>query len=311
MTQPKMKAVVTGGAGFIGSHLTEALIAQGYQVTVIDDLSSGKLDNLAQCRNKIEFVKGSITDFSLLKKAFQGVDYVFHLAAIASVPQSIDDPRTTHEVSIGGTLNVLMAASENKVKKVIYASSAAVYGNAPGLPKNEEMLPYPLSPYAAGKLAAEYYCSVFSQVYKLPTVSLRYFNVYGPRQNPNSQYAAAIPKLINMVLEGHPPVIFGDGEQTRDFTFVGDVVRANLLAAESEVSGVFNVSRGESITINQLAEIVIRLAGKMLKPVYQEARKGDIKHSLADITKARAFGYRPEYDLEYGLGRTLEWLKGR
>lgn len=311
MSEDIRKAVVTGGAGFIGSHLTEALITQGYQVTVIDDLSSGKLANLEQCRDKIEFVKGSISDFPLLKKLFHGVDYVFHEAAIASVPRSIENPRATHEVSVTGTLNVLLAASENRVKKVIYASSSAVYGDAPGLPKKEEMLPCPLSPYAAGKLAAEYYCSVFGQIYQLPTISLRYFNVYGERQDPNSQYAAAIPKFISMVLEGRPPIIFGDGEQTRDFTYVGDVVQANLLAAQSDVSGVFNISRGVSITINQLAELIIKIAGKKLKPIYKEARTGDIKHSVADITKARAFGYEPEYDLEDGLAETLKWLKSR
>ena len=311
MSQHTKKAVVTGGAGFIGSHLTEALITQGYQVIVIDDLSSGKLDNLEHCLEKIEFVKGSVTEFPLLKKQFHGVDYVFHEAAIPSIALSIDNPRATHEVSVSGTLNVLLAASENKVKKVIYASSSAVYGDSPVLPKKEEMLPCPLSPYAAGKLAAEYYCSVFGQVYQLPTVSLRYFNIYGPRQDPGSQYAAVVPKFINMVLKGRPPTIFGDGKQTRDFTFIEDVVTANLLAAQSNVSGVFNISRGVSITINELTELIMKLVGKKLKPVYHESRKGDIKHSIADISKARSFGYEPKYNLGDGLAKTLEWFKSR
>ena len=309
MSQNLKKAVITGGAGFIGSHLTEELIAQGYQVTVIDDLSSGKVDNLKLLKDKIEFGKGSVTDFPLLQKQFRRIDYVFHLGAIPSVQQSIDNPGETHEVSAGGTVNVLMAASENKVKKVIYASSSAIYGDAPGLPKKEDMLPSPMSPYAAGKLAGEYYCSVFSQVYRLPTVALRYFNVFGPRQDPNSQYAAAIPKFITLVLDGKPPVIFGDGEQTRDFTYVADVVRANILASQSEVTGVFNISRGVSISINELLKLITKATSRNLKPVYQPARTGDIKHSYADITKSKALGYTPEYDLEYGLAKTLESLR--
>lgn len=311
MAQHTKKAVVTGGAGFIGSHLTEALITEGYQVIVIDDLSSGKLNNIEQCRDKIEFVKGSITDFPLLKRLFHGVDYVFHQAAIPSVPRSIENPIASHEVNVSGTLNVLLAASQNKVKKVIYASSSSVYGDVPVLPKNEDMTPRPLSPYAVGKLAAEHYCQVFEQVYQLPSVSLRYFNVYGPRQDPSSQYAAVIPGFISRTLEGKPPIIFGDGEQTRDFTFVRDVVEANLLAARSDVCGVLNVSRGVSITINQLAELIIKLIGKKLEPVHQEPRKGDVKHSVADISKAKSFGYEPKYDLEKGLAETLKWFNSR
>lgn len=305
------KAVVTGGAGFIGSHLTEALVAQGYQVSVLDDLSTGKLDNLKQCHDKVEFIKGSITDPSLLMGLFQGSDYVFHLAAFPSVPRSIENPRASHDVNVTGTLNVLLAATQNKVKKVIYASSSSVYGDTPTLPKKEDMTPSPLSPYAAGKLAAENYCMVFTQVYQLPTVCLRYFNVYGPRQDPNSQYAAAIPKFISRVLAGEPPIIFGDGEQTRDFTFIKDVIQANILAMRSDICGVFNVSRGESITINELAELIINLSGKKLSPIHQEPRKGDVRHSLADISKARAFGYEPRYNLKDGLAETLRWFNGK
>ena len=310
MAENNKKAVVTGGAGFIGSHLTEALVKQAYQVTVIDDLSSGRLDNIKDVLSKVKFEEGSVTDFPLLSELFRGADYVFHLAAIPSVPRSIENPRASHEVNVSGTLNVLLAASQNKVKKVIFASSSSVYGDVPTLPKKEDMQTVPLSPYAVGKLAAENYCRVFSQVYQLTTAALRYFNVYGPRQDPNSQYSAAIPKFISRTLEGKPPIIFGDGEQTRDFTFVKDVVEANLLAARSDMCGVFNVSRGVSITINQLAKLIIRLLGKKLEPVHEEARKGDIKHSQADISKARAFGYEPKYDLETGLTETLRWFNG-
>ncbi|MDP3879115.1 MAG: SDR family oxidoreductase [Dehalococcoidales bacterium] len=303
--------VVTGGAGFIGSHLAETLARQDYEVIVLDDLSTGKLNNLEQCHHEVEFVEGSITDAVLLSKLFQGVDYVLHLAAIPSVPRSIDTPRASHDVNVTGTLNVLLAATQNKVKKVVYASSSSVYGDTPTLPKNEEMTPRPLSPYAAGKLAAESYCRVFREVYQLPTICLRYFNVYGPRQDPNSQYAAAIPKFISMAREGKPPVIFGDGEQTRDFTFVRDVVNANIMAMRSDVCGVFNVSRGESITINRLVELIMEQMGEKTSPVHQEPRKGDIKHSLADISKARAFGYEPKHDLQDGLAETLKWFNGR
>lgn len=311
MSQNNRKAVVTGGAGFIGSHLTEALIRRDYQVIVIDDLSSGKLDNIEQYLDKVEFVKGSVTDFPLLKKLFQGVDYVFHEAAIPSVPLSIENPIANHEVNVSGTLNVLLAASQNKVKKVIYASSSSVYGDVPALPTTEEMTPCPVSPYAVAKLASEHYCRVFGQVYQLATISLRYFNVYGPRQDPNSQYAAAVPKFISMILEGKPPIIFGDGEQTRDLTFVRDIVEANLLAAQNDVCGAFNISRGVSITINELSELIMKLVGKKLKPIYQEPRKGDIKHSKADISKARAFGYEPRYNLADGLAETLKWFHSR
>ncbi len=240
------KVIVTGGAGFIGSHLAERLVGQGYQIVILDDLSTGKMGNIKELLNNdnVEFVQGTVTDLSLLKRLFKDAYYVFHLAAIPSVPRSVENPQASHEVNVSGTLNVLLAAGENSVKKVIYASSSSVYGDTPTLPKKEDMIPHPLSPYAVTKLAGEYYCQVFHKVYKMPTVCLRYFNVYGPRQDPNSQYAAVIPRFIKRDSEGSPPIIFGDGEQTRDFTFIKDAVEANILAAESDACGVFNVGSG-------------------------------------------------------------------
>ncbi len=305
------KVVVTGGAGFIGSHLAKELTRQGYHVIILDDLSTGKLENIEDLLGKesVEFVKDSITDLPLLQKIFHDVDYVFHQAAISSVPRSIDNPRASHDVNVSGTLNVLLAARENSVKKVIYASSSSVYGDTPMLPKREDMMPNLLSPYAVTKLAGEYYCLVFHQVYGLPTVCLRYFNVYGPRQDPNSQYAAVIPQFIKMASVGNPPVIFGDGEQTRDLTFVKDVVEANILAAESDAYGLFNIARGESVTINELAMLVINIVGKNIELIHQEPRAGDVRHSLADISRARAFGYEPKYSLEEGLRETIRSFK--
>ena len=301
------RAVVTGGAGFIGSHIANELVARGYQVAIIDDLSTGNKENIAALlkQSNVEFIEGSIVDLSLLNKLFRGVDYVFHLAAIASVPRSVKNPQASHEVNITGTLNVLLAARDTGVKKVIYASSCAVYGDIPTLPIKEEMLPKPQSPYAATKLAGEYYCQAFHRVYGLPTVCLRYFNVYGPRQDPDSQYAAVIPKFIQRVIDDKPPIIFGDGEQTRDFTFIIDVVEANILAAESEATGVFNIGRGQSISITRLTELILGLAGNNVKPVHEEPRPGDIIHSLADISRARSFGYEPSYNLEEGLRKTI------
>jgi len=301
------KVVVTGGAGFIGSHLAEELARRDYRVIILDDLSAGKIENIEDLLDKenVEFIKGSITDPPLLQELFRGVDYVFHQAAIPSVPRSIENPQASHEVNVGGTLNVLLAARENSVKKVIYASSSSVYGDIPTLPKREDMVPHPLSPYAVTKLAGEYYCQVFHQVYELPTVCLRYFNVYGPRQDPNSQYAAVIPRFIKRALEGNPPIIFGDGEQTRDFTFVKDAVEASILAAESDARRLFNIAQGESITINELAKLIISIVGENMEPVHQEPRPGDIRHSLADISRARAFGYEPRCSLKEGLRETI------
>jgi UDP-glucose 4-epimerase len=301
------RAVVTGGAGFIGSHLTEELVRRGYRVGILDDLSTGKMENIEPLlkEGNIEFAYGSVTELPLLQKFFRGFAYVFHLAAIPSVPRSIENPLASHDVNITGTLNVLMAAKHNKVKKVIYASSSAVYGDTPTLPKREDMPPNPQSPYAITKLAGEYYCQVFHQIYGLSTVCLRYFNVYGPRQDPNSQYAAVIPRFIDRLLKGQPPIIFGDGEQTRDFTFVKDAVEATIRAAESDATGVCNVARGERISLNKLAELVVKLVGNRVEPVHEEPLPGDIKHSLADISRARQLGYNPRYNLEEGLKETI------
>ena len=303
------RVAVTGGAGFIGSHLVEALVSRGYQVTIIDDLSTGKKQNVGKLLgDKVDLIQASVTDPSLLTRLFQNIDYVFHLAALPSVPRSIEAPLASHQVNITGTLNVLVSARDNGVSKVVYASSSAVYGDSPLLPKREDMTPNPQSPYAVTKVGGEYYCKVFQTVYGLDTVCLRYFNVYGPRQDPNSQYAAVIPRFISRALEGNPPIIFGDGEQTRDFTFVRDAVEANILAAESDATGVFNIGSRSRTTINELAKLIARLLATGVKPIYQEPRAGDIRHSLADISKARQIGYNPKYSLEEGLKETIrEW----
>ncbi len=300
------RVVVTGGAGFIGSHLAEDLARQNYYVIILDDLSTGKLENVEEFLRKdnTEFVKGSITDLPLLQKLFPGVEYVFHQAALARVPRSIEDPLSVNEVNIRGTLNVLMAGRDSRVKKVIYASSSSVYGGTPTLPQREDMPPNPLSPYALTKLAAEYYCSIFRQIYNLPTVCLRYFNVYGPRQDPSSQYATAVPAFIGKISQNMPPVIYGDGEQSRDFTFVEDVVRANILAVENSAEGIYNIGSGKNVTINQLAETILSLLGKSLRPIHDKPRPGDPRHTLADVSKAKDFGYEPKWTLEDGLRET-------
>ena len=306
------RLVVTGGAGFIGSNLARFLSEKQNQVLVLDDLSTGRKENITDLlqENKIEFIQGSITDLKLLEDSFKNIDYVFHEAALPSVPRSIKDPVTTNQVNINGTLNVLLAAKNTNVKKVIYASSSSVYGDTPTLPKLESMIPNPLSPYAITKLTGEYYCQVFTDVFHLPTVSLRYFNVYGPRQDPLSQYAAVIPKFITSVMQGQSPVIYGDGEQTRDFTYIADVIQANIQAAESNATGVFNAAGGHRITINELADRIMKICGTTLPLDYQESRPGDITHSLADSSKAHhAFGFSLNYDIEKGLKETIAWYQ--
>ena len=305
------KVVVTGGSGFIGSNLTQELSKEN-QVTVVDNLSTGYLENIQNLINSgdIIFVEGSITDMDLLQKLFEDVDYIFHQAAIPSVPRSVKDPISSNYTNVNGTLNVLVAARDNNVKKLVYASSSSAYGDTPVLPKSEDMKPCPLSPYAISKLTAEYYCQVFSDVYNLATASLRYFNVFGPRQDPSSEYAAVIPKFIGSILNDKSPIVYGDGEQTRDFTFVDDVVNANILAAESMSTGVFNIAGGKRISINDLAGLIMELLDKDLDITHIEPQPGDIKHSLADISKAREqMKYMPKFNVKDGLKETIKWFQ--
>jgi UDP-glucose 4-epimerase len=305
------KIVVTGGAGFIGSNITRTL-ARENDVFVIDDLSTGKIENIKDLiyEEKITFLKNSITDIHFLKKSLKNVDYVFHEAAVANVSKSIKDPVSSNNININGTLNVLMAAKENKVKKVIYASSAAVYGEQLKLPISEKSQLNPLSPYAAGKIAGEYYCNVFKEVYNLPTVSLRYFNVYGPYQDPHGEYASVIPKFITFLSKNKSPVIFGDGLQTRDFIFVDDVVNANILAAENDVTGIFNIASGVKISINNLAREIMKIMKKKFDLIYEKPRQGDIRHSLADATKFKKIvNYKIKWEISAGLKETIKWFQ--
>src|SRR5712675_812151 len=257
-------AVVTGGAGFIGSHIASALAASGARVRIIDDLSTGHQENMDEIKGDIDFVRGSVADEGALKKAMDGAELVFHEAAIPSVPRSVENPRQTHTASVDGTFSLLLAARDNKVRRLIYAASSSAYGDQPTLPKSEEMLPDPLSPYAVAKLVGEYYCQVFTRVYGLETISLRYFNVFGPRQDPGSQYSGVISRFILALESGEQPVIYGDGEQTRDFTYISNVVDANLRASQArEASGkVFNVANGESVSVNEVLETLKKLTGR-------------------------------------------------
>lgn len=301
-----MKVVVTGGAGFIGSNLAEEL-SNRYEVTVLDDLATGRESNLSNL--DVEWIRGSILDTDLLAETFRDARFVFHEAALPSVQRSVDDPARSNLVNVNGTLNVLIAARDAGVKKLVFASSSSVYGDTPTLPKVETMTPDPMSPYAVTKLTAEHYCRVFSSLYGLPTVALRYFNVFGPRQDPKSQYAAVIPNFITRILAGEPPVINGDGRQTRDFTFVRDVVQANIRAAESDAIGVFNIACHKRIDLLALAGLIMDLVGTKVDPIFNQARPGDVRDSLADITRAHAaFGYTPAYTLEQGLSETIQWF---
>jgi UDP-glucose 4-epimerase len=308
----KQTYLVTGGAGFIGSHIVERLAREGHGVRVLDNLWSGKEANLKSIPGDIELIRADIRDARAVAEATRGVEVVFHEAALGSVPRSVADPMTTHEVNLTGTLNVMLAAREAKVRRVVYASSSSVYGETPVLPKHEELTPQPLSPYALSKLAAEHYVRVFHRVYGLEAVSLRYFNIFGPRQDPESEYAAVVPRFVNALLEGKRPVIYGDGLQSRDFTYVENVVNANLLAAEAEgVAGqAFNVACGGRYSLLDLLGRLKEAVGSNVEPVHEAARAGDVRDSQASIEKAsRALGYGVTVVFEEGLRRTVDWYR--
>ncbi len=305
----KLKVVVTGGAGFIGSHIVEYWIKNGADVHVIDNLRSGFLSNIENFPN-VKFHNVSITDKSLVFDVLENTDYVHHLAAMVSVPESIEKPYECVEINIIGLLNVLEAAKYHKVKKIVYSSSAAVYGDNKELPKSINTIPEPKSPYGITKLEGEYYLKMYREEYGLETVSLRYFNVFGPRQNPLSQYAAAIPIFINRALKDEPIIIYGDGKQTRDFIYVKDVVSANILAATTNVNGVFNVALGKSVTIKEVAEAIINLTNSKSKMIYENDRKGDIKHSFASIKETvELLNFTPKNSLHEGLKETIRYFK--
>jgi len=304
----KKRVVVTGGLGFIGSHLVEKLVGDN-DVTIIDNQSSGRLANVRHLSTEhLTLIEGDVTQLNL-REIFDRQDYVFHQAALPSVPRSIKDPLASHEANITGTLKVLIAAKESQVKKVVFASSSSVYGDTVELPKEEDARINPLSPYAVTKATGEFYCKVFQEIYGLPTVSLRYFNVFGPRQDPTSQYAAVIPRFVTAVLTNAHPIIYGDGLQSRDFTYVKHVVQANLLACESDAIGTFNIACGRSITINELVALINEIAGTAIEPEYVAPRPGDVKHSLAAIAKARSFGYGPTDSLKNELTETIRWFE--
>lgn len=309
----KRKVLVTGGAGFIGSHLVRALLEKGYDVSVVDNFATGKTQNLEEVSSDIRLLSGDIRNPNLCRQALDCVEIVFHLAALGSVERSIENPIETHEVNSTGTLNLLQAAKEKGVKRFIYSSSASVYGDSETLPKKESMGIHPKSPYAVSKAAGEYYARVFWELYHLETVSLRYFNVFGPRQDPHSQYAAVIPKFIRALLTGEKPVIFGDGLQSRAFTYVDNVVLANLLAGETRENifgHVFNIASRECITLLNLFEALAGLAKADVKPLYQDTRRGDIRHSYADISEAmQSFQYEPQVPLLKGIEKTFDWFK--
>ncbi len=306
------KFLVTGGAGFIGSNICKRLVAEGCFVRVVDNLLTGKRSNLAPIMDKVEFVEGDMGDPEVARAVVKGIDVVFHEGALPSVPRSVDEPDLTHRHCIDATFTMLMAARDARVKRFVYAASSSAYGDTPTLPKVETMRPDPLSPYAVGKLVGEYYLSVFAKVYGLETISLRYFNVFGPQQDPASQYAAAIPAFVTAILKDKPPTIYGDGEQSRDFTYIDNVVHANLLAARAKKTAgeVINVACGEAVTVNAIIAEINRLLGKDVKPIYVPARAGDVKHSLADITEARKLiGFEPVVLFQEGLERSIDWYR--
>ena len=306
------KFLITGGAGFIGSNIARTLVKQGCFVRVLDNLSTGKKNNIADIIGKIEFVEADMGQPDVACAAVKNIDIVLHQGAIPSVPRSVADPAVTHKNCVDATFTMLMAARDAKVKRFVYAASSSAYGDTPTLPKVETMPVRPLSPYAVGKLVGEYYCSVFYTVYGLQTISLRYFNVFGPYQNPKSQYAAAIPAFVTSILNNTPPTIYGDGTQSRDFTFVDNVVEANLLAARAkETHGeVINIACGDRITVNEIIDLINNLLGMSVRPNYVPSRPGDVKHSLADISLAgKVIGYKPLIQFRQGLEKAIDWYR--
>jgi len=303
---------VTGGAGFIGSNIAARLVSQGCFVRVIDNLLTGKKSNLSSIIDRIEFVEADMGDEKIARSAMKDIDVVLHQGALPSVPRSVDDPAETHRHCLDATFTLLLAARNAGIKRFVYASSSSAYGDTPTLPKVETMPPRPLSPYAVGKLAGEYYCSVFYEVFGLETISLRYFNVFGPHQDPTSQYAAAIPAFVTAILKDKPPTVFGDGEQTRDFTYVDNVVEANLLAARAKQTKgeVLNIACGKAVTVNETIDVINTTVGKNIKPLYTDPRPGDIKHSLADITLAgKLLAYKPTISFCEGLQKAIHWYR--
>jgi UDP-N-acetylglucosamine 4-epimerase len=305
--------LVTGGAGFIGSHLVDELLRRGHNVRVLDNFSTGKRENLAHCRERIDLLEGDIRDLEMCRRACEGIEFVLHQAALGSVPRSIEDPLTSHEVNVTGTVKMLLAARDAGVRRFVYAASSSTYGDHPDLPKVEERIGNPLSPYAVTKYADELYARVFGRCYGVATVGLRYFNVFGPRQDPFSQYAAVIPLFVSALLKGEPPTINGDGEQTRDFTFVANAVAANLLACEAPAEAVgetFNVACHEQVSLNQLYARLQSLLGTAIPAHHGPPRSGDVRHSLADISKARRLlGYPAPVRFDEGLRRSIDWYK--
>jgi len=303
--------LVTGGGGFIGSNLVQALVERGQQVRVLDNFSTGRRRNLAGFESKVELIEGDIRDCSIVARAVEGVDYVLHQAALGSVPRSVQDPITSNDVNVNGTLNLLWAAGQARVKRFVTASSSSIYGNTPQLPKEESMTPNPISPYAVSKLAGERYTMSFHAVYGLPAVALRYFNVFGPKQDPLSQYAAVIPRFIMAIMKGESPIVYGDGEQSRDFTYIENVVQANLLACTApEAPGQFmNIACGERYSLNTLLQFIAEIIGKEVRPIYESESSGDVKHSLASIERAKKIlGFSPTVNFRDGLKRTVAWF---
>jgi UDP-glucose 4-epimerase len=307
-----MTYLVTGGGGFIGSNIAAELVNLGHKVRILDNFSTGRMENITDIIDSAELIDGDIRDFWTVREAVDGVDYILHQAALPSVPRSIQNPLTTNQVNVDGTLNLLEAARICKVKRFVMASSSSVYGDTPTLPKHEDMIPDPLSPYAVSKLANEKYCRVFYDIYGLETVCLRYFNIFGPRQDPKSEYAAVVPKFVMSLLNNEIPIVFGNGEQSRDFTYIDNAVQANLLAATAEkASGnIYNIACGGQFTLNNLLDNLCEIIGNSIEAKYDPPRKGDILHSFADISKAeKDLGYDVVVDFSEGLRKTVDWHK--